>query len=287
MISSEVQKKPVFWMIEESDHCCQLKATESAAEASLFYIIPVGNPIYPSDFHIAHWGERGRQYTTHVDDLYRTYNVRGPPLPRYVSTGSDRFGRNKGSLSLKNSIQIKNACFSLHSRVQSSFVWMICTSIPVDLSSWLDGEQFYIKCNYHSILKVDSYLAVERAEGDRYKVTTVVSAAGKDSTGIGMLFRLHPKVIKTNAENEQTEVTSEDVVEPTEAPPVDVVEHSSPPEPDAVVQSSPEPRPDTAEQRTSAVPPSVRVVLSQRLLVPAVLIGTAGVLLYALFRALS
>ena len=186
-------------MVNESDHYSQLEGTETAADASLFYIIPFGDPLYPSDFHMAHWGTRGRQYATHVDDLYRTYNVRGPPLPQYVSIDTDRLGINKGSLSLKTSIEIKEARFSLHSRVQPSFFWKMHTFTPANLSIWLDKKQFYIKCSYHPIFKVDYYLAVKRAKDNQYKVTTVLSAAGKDPTETGMLFRLHPKVIKDKA----------------------------------------------------------------------------------------
>ena len=144
----------------------------------------------------------------HVDDLYRTHNPHGPPLPHYLSTDTNIVGISKGSLSLKNSIKIRRAQFSLHSRVQSSFACMMCTSSPVDLSSWLDGEQFYIRCSYHSLFKVDGFIAAELENADldktveratiasnTYTITTVLLPIGKDPTRTGLLFRLHPKVI--------------------------------------------------------------------------------------------
>ena len=217
LISSEVRSKPVFWMVEEFDQGYHLIGTESVADASFFYIIPVGDPTHPSEFHIVYyWGPKGRHYTMHVDDLYRTYDERGPPLPYYLSTHTDRLGISKDSLSLKTCVEIKQARFSLHSRVQSSFFWMICSSTPVDLCSWLEGEQFYIKCSSRSIFKVDSYLAVEKAEGNQYKVTTVVSVLGNNPAKTGLLFRLHPKVIKDNAVSDELKSTQTDM----ESPPV-------------------------------------------------------------------
>ena len=200
LISSEVKAKPVFWKAKESDQSYKLVGTESAADASLFHIIPFGDPTHPSDFHIAYWGERKRQYEMHVKDLHRTDNVAGPPLPHYLSVDCDTMsGVSDGSVSLETYVNIKQARFSLLCRLQKWFYCMMCTSRPVDLSSWLDGEQFYIKCSYHSILNVNGYLAVTKNKGS-YKITTVFLAAGKNPLKTGMLFRLHPENIKKNAD---------------------------------------------------------------------------------------
>ena len=190
MISTEVNNKPVFWTVSERGQ--QLVGTESVTDASKFYIIPTGDPTHPSDFHIAFWTKK-RQYHTHVDDLYRTYNKRGPPLPRYLS-----FDARK-TLSLTVSAEIKQVQFSLYSRVQSSFAYMMCTSTPVPLHSWLEGEQFYIRCSHHSLFKMDGYIAVTKAKNNGYDITTAFSATGKDSAEIGMLFRLHPTGTLSNA----------------------------------------------------------------------------------------
>ena len=203
MISSEVDTKPVFWMAKKSDQGYKLIGTESASDASLFHIIPIGDPTHPSDFHIAYWGKRERQYEMHVNDLHRTDNVAGPPLPHYLSVDCDTIsGISDGSVSLETYVNIKQARFSLLCRLQKWFYCMMCTSRPVNLSSWLDGEQFYIKCSYHSILNVNGYLAVKKTSKniERYKITTVFLAAGKNLSKTGMLFRLHPKTIKKSTD---------------------------------------------------------------------------------------
>ena len=269
MISTQVRKTTIFWMIIESDvsHQLQLVGTESAADASLFYIIPIGDPTHLSEFHIAHWGTRERQYTTHVDDLFRTHNEAGPPLPHYLSTDTDRLGKTKGSLCLKTSVDITQARFSLHNRIQSWFLCMMCTSTPTDLGDWLEGEQFYIKCSYHSLFKVNGYLAAVKEgssdqESKSYKIATIFSAAGKDSIETGMLFRLHPKVIKRNAIRR-----------------LDVLEESTTPE---------LPHADSAEESTHTdIPPPTHATLSNQLLISAVVVGTVGMLMYAVHRSLS
>ena len=230
--------------------------TKSTEDASLFHIIPIGDPTRPSEFHIAYWGKRGRQYTTHVDDLFRTHNEAGPPLPHYLSIDTDIVGKSKGCLSLKTCTEIKKARFSLHNRVQSSFTCLMCTSTPIDLCSWLEGEQFYIKCSYHSIFKVDGYIAIvekENDDGDAYKVMTVFSAAGKDPVKTGMLFRLHPQVIKDNAIKKKAEIQTQAADNAQQS--------SSPPE----------------------APPVTHAFLSQQFLIPALIFGVAcaGMLLFS------
>ena len=259
MISSQIEKNTIFWKVESSDHCkchqLQLVGTKSTEDASLFHIIPIGDPTRPSEFHIAYWGDRGRQYTTHVDDLFRTHNEAGPPLPHYLSIDTDIVGKSKGCLSLKTCTEIKKARFSLHNRVQSSFTCLMCTSTPIDLCSWLEGEQFYIKCSYHSIFKVDGYIAIEKEndDGDTYKVMTVFSAAGKDPVKTGMLFRLHPQVIKDNAIKKKAEIQ---------------------------IQAA-----DNAQQSSSPpeAPPVTHAFLSQQFLIPALIFGVAftGMLLFS------
>ena len=56
LISSEVGKEPVFWMVNEKNH--QLTTTKGADKATLFYIILAKDTTNPSDFHIAYWPEK-------------------------------------------------------------------------------------------------------------------------------------------------------------------------------------------------------------------------------------
>ena len=161
MISAEVGEKSVFWKVNESD---QLTATESAADASLFYIIPAEDSTNPSDFHIAYWPDKARHGgTAHVDNLFRTHNKKGPPVPYYLSCDTNLFGQGKGTspLTLKTTVKLRQARFCLHSRVQSSF--FMCTSTPVSLNSWFESEQFFIKCSHH-FFKMDGYIATMVSE---------------------------------------------------------------------------------------------------------------------------
>ena len=47
---------------------------------------------------------------------------------------------------------------------QSWFFGSVCSSTPNDLCDWLDsgGEQFYVRCSYYSLFKVNGYLAAEK-----------------------------------------------------------------------------------------------------------------------------
>ena len=203
MISSEVDKKTVFWKVNDNH---QLTATESVENASWFDIVSMVDDTQSSEFHIAHWGGRDKENgTMHVDNLYRTYNKHGPPLPRYLSADTNFFGQGTGDfpLTLKSSVEIRQARFCLQSRVQSSFVCMLCSSTPISLNSWFEGEQFFVKCGHHSF-KMDGYIVIVEQQQNQYKVT---AASGSIPTKAGLLFRLHPKSTQVTSHNEATEGT--------------------------------------------------------------------------------
>ena len=199
MISTEVGKNPVFWKVNENH---QLTATVNVTDASLFYIVSTADATHPSEFHIAYW-IRDKQSGVHVDNLYRTYNELGPPLPHYLSTDTNLLGQAKGDspLTVKTTVKAKQARFCLYSRVQSSSYVCICNSTPVTLDSWYEGEQFFLKCSQHSFFKLDGYIAIvencqqqpQEDQQSRYKVTVVSSTSRRNPTEVGLLFRLHPK----------------------------------------------------------------------------------------------
>ena len=149
-------------------------------------MIPTENPSFPSDFFIAHWEEK-RTKAMHLEDFCRNDKKCAPCLPHYLSIDTNIFGKSEG-LSLKRAVEIRKARFSLHSRVQSSFACMLCTSTPVSLDSWLEGEQFYIKCSHYSF----KYIAIVKKESG-YEITTVamVSGSNPEESETGTLFRLH------------------------------------------------------------------------------------------------
>ena len=217
MISAKVGKEAVFWKVNESDQ--RLTATESVKEACLFYIIPAEDTTNPSDFHIAYWPKKEEHGgTMHVDNLFRTYGKDGPPVPYYLSCDTNLFGKGTSPLTLKTTVKLRQARFCLHSRVQSSF--FMCTSTPVSLNSWFEGEQFFIKCSHH-FFKMDGFIATmaksqsqkpeecgllqalkkriesccqsQAQEQGQYKVTVVGPVVGSNPDTQGMLFKLHPK----------------------------------------------------------------------------------------------
>ena len=195
---SKVKKETVYWTIENY----KLFGTTSLEAASLFYVLNAGDPTHPSDFYIAYWGTKigSRDKAMHLRDIYRSaVPEKGQPyLPCYLSTNTNILGQCKGPLSLKTTVEAKQARFSLHSRVQSFwFACMMCTSTPISLSSWLEGEQFYIKCQNY-FYKMDGYLAVEVSEtSDQidkthpYSTTAITCVAGIDPEKTGALFRLY------------------------------------------------------------------------------------------------
>ena len=128
LISSQIEKKAIFWKVKHSERL-QLIGTDSWRDASLFHIIPIGDPTHPSEFHIAYY-TRKRQYTMHVHDLYRTYNVLGPPLPHYLSTDTDAVGKVEALSLWKHVRKLKKHVFLF--TVESNLHLLAC--VPQHLS---------------------------------------------------------------------------------------------------------------------------------------------------------
>ena len=201
MISSEVDRKTIFLKVNEDDNF-QLAATDDSDDASLFYIISTEDSCHPSEFLIAYFEEPTEEVTSS-----RKLQP-APRLPLYLSTDTNVFGKCNEPLCFKSTVEKKNARFSLHSRVQSSLSFMMCTSASVSVDSWITGEQLYIMCTHRSF-KMNGYIAIESGvdcsietedtTADEepvhrvsYRVTTVALASGKDPAQFGMLFRLRP-----------------------------------------------------------------------------------------------
>ena len=198
LISGNINGKPVYWAVDE-DH--QVIGTESLEEASPFYIIPTGDVYHPSDFLIAYYGKEDlesdlKRVTTIYDQLAELCE-KAPPLPFYLTSNSNIFGSSDDPLKLHSTVLVQEARFSLHSRVQSSFTFMMCLSTPVSVSSWIEGEKFYINCSHRSF-KIDGYIAMKKETDSTYKTVTVPTMKDpRKSTDSGMLFRLHlPKCKK-------------------------------------------------------------------------------------------
>ena len=201
MISSEVAKKTVFWRVELDGSNQLLKGTEIEENASLFNIIPKGDPTHPSTFHIVH------------------YDPNKTPLLHYLSTDTDGFGKSNGFLSLKPSVEVTRACFSIHSRLygRSWFPGSKRTSSFEDLCNWLDarGEQFFISCSYHPLFNVNGYLAAEEeslpgeddsAGKDRSTVKNISSAMKRISSVGKYISTVKDIVYSSSAKNDSSAV---------------------------------------------------------------------------------
>ena len=122
------------------------------------------------------------------------------------------------------------------------------------------------------------------------------SAARKDPVKTGMLFRLHPEAIKEHGTNTHTDTdTPEDKSTSPEEPSADPVDQSSPQlqssPADPVEQSSPQLQScpaDSAKESTQArTLPSTHATLPQQLLIPAIIFGATGMLMFSIYRAFS
>ena len=151
--------------------------TAAVGNASLFYIIPTGDMHHPSDFLIAYYGkeECDRKLVTNVYDEFAALRKEVPQLPKYLASDSNIFGSSDGPLKLHSTVLVQQARFSLHSRVQPSFPFMMCLSTPVSIGNWIEGEKFYINCSHRSF-KIDGYIAMKRESKPTTNTASVVTA---------------------------------------------------------------------------------------------------------------
>ena len=209
LISCEIDEKVIYLTVNKK---YQLIGTESVHEAAPFYMIPTEDTKYPSDFYITYWGKNpsDRKRELHLRHPEREHRSGGPPLPHYLSTDTDILGKCTGPLSLKKSIEVKQARFSLHSRVQSSpLACMMCTSTPVSLKSWFEGEQFYLMCSHHS-LKIDSYIAMQREGSETFpKASQKSTALSKSQREKETLEKLKDLTIDYDPDPQNTEAGTE------------------------------------------------------------------------------
>ncbi len=162
-----------------------------------------------------HWqGNRSR--LTNVNDPVVRSRTKKTNLPLYLTTNTGLFGQSEGPLQLKSTVLTNQARFCLHSRVQSTFVCMMCLSTPVSLSDWIEGEQFYINCSRRAF-KIDGYVAMVKLASEdetqkKYKTVTLPSISDPSSSTKGMLFRLHPPLAK----RENTRTGSSKTINPND-----------------------------------------------------------------------
>ena len=230
MISTTINKKPVYWKVNQEQS--SLIGTEDIKAASLFYIISAGNKFYPSNFAIAYWGDnlRDRKLITDVSSRLTKLRPIAPKLPVFLITNTSIFDSSNKPLLFEYTFTMKTAQYSILSRIYDSCACFICLPGPASLVAWLEGDEFYIKHSPHALKSVYLALKLESdgpkgatkaqnlsastagpedqtsyyastssastkgtttAQTPSYTSTTLSSIRVKDKKNIGMLFRLH------------------------------------------------------------------------------------------------
>ena len=188
LISCKINKKFIYWQAEEDQQ--QIVGTHSKDEASFFFVAPAQDIHHPSEFFITHYDKQECDKTDPFMKLQIT--SKQSQRPQYVASNCNLFGFSSRPLELKSTLLTRQR-FSLHSRVQQSFAYMLCTSTPVSLTDWIEGEEVYINCSQHSF-KVDGYVAMKQLVIQNvatYQTQTVATMKDTaNSKDIGMLFRL-------------------------------------------------------------------------------------------------
>lgn len=191
-ISCRVGKEQIYLMVENEAHSIQ--GTEDEKEASLFYVLPTEDLLYPADFFITYKGTQ-QDINKTLSLIERLEYTVSPPS--YLSASSNVFGYNVGPLRIKNTANISHIRFCLQSRIRSSPY--MCQYTPMSWNTWLEGEKCYISCNHHSPIKLSGFVAIEKetkseAGEETYSTVTVpMIKADVKKKELGMLFELHKK----------------------------------------------------------------------------------------------
>ena len=212
LISCTIGGEDAYWAIDGTGGSRLICGTEHPDEASQFYITPTGDATHPNEFLIAHWvGDRRQrkelQYPLNKGESATGYSSK-PVLPLYVSSGFS-LGRSNGPLQLKPAVPVHQARFCLHNRVQTRYSFLMCRSTPVSHREWTEGEQFYINCSRQSLL-IDGYVAMLKNKDQTFETTTLSFI--KESTELGMLFRLNPPPPSAHTANEMTTYSNADMI---------------------------------------------------------------------------
>ena len=190
----------MFWKVNQEN---QIQGTTQVQDASLFYVIPTDDGNHPFEFFIICYGEdiAARCEPKSIHDPMSRSSQQAVPLPSYVSGEGNLFGYSSRPLELKSSVFERQARFAIHSRIVHAA--MMCLTSPVASASWIEGEEFYVKCSRRRF-RADGYLAMKResrpaskrrrltdADGT-YKTVILPKVRMSASANTGLLFRLHP-----------------------------------------------------------------------------------------------
>ena len=170
----------LYWAVDESHH---VMASSKKENASKFYVKPSDNPKHPDEFYICY-------YDTDISELRNkdtSYQFDGTkefvePIPRYLMTPTDAFGRNSGPLKLKYQMRSRDSRLSLVSCIRKRH------QPPVSLSEWMSGrEMCFIQCARRKHMK--GYIAVVENLYGQYDTCCVHSKHNEDESMSFMLFQ--------------------------------------------------------------------------------------------------
>ena len=153
-----IEHKPVFWKVNQEN---QIRGTTQVQDASLFYVIPTEDGDHPFEFFIVYYAE---DTTAKVmpkslyDHMTRSFQ-QAVPLPQYITGEGNLFGYSSRPLELNSSVFVRQARFAIYSRIIHAA--MMCLSSPVTSASWIEGEEFFVKCSRRRF-RADGYLAMKR-----------------------------------------------------------------------------------------------------------------------------
>ena len=159
----------LYLKVNESN---KVKATLDIKTASRFFLSPTNDDIHPHEFMIEY----------HEEDRSTPEGKALAPLPHYLNGTASLFGYNDGPLEVKLNVTEENARFVLHSRVLDDYA-------PVDVSSWTQGEGFYINCSRRRF-KWDGYISVKETKPQEFVTAIVPSENSHNDIDTWQLFRL-------------------------------------------------------------------------------------------------
>ena len=169
----------------------QVVATPEIESASKFFLPPTNNHLHPHEFRIEYREEDGHATMKSKGESKEEALA---PLPHYLNGTASLFGYNDGPLEVKLNVTEENARFVLHSRVLDGYA-------PVDVSSWTQGEGFYINCSRRRF-KWDGYISVKETKPQEYVTAIVPSEKRHNDIDTWLLFRLRRAPKNTAAATE-------------------------------------------------------------------------------------
>ena len=170
----------LYWTVDKGHH---VTATSKKENALKFYIKPSNNPKHPEEFYICHYdADISADELQDKDEVDETKEF-VEPIPRYLVTPTDAFGRNPGPLKLEYHVRSRDTRLSLVSCFRRRH------QAPVSLSEWISGrEMCFIQCARRKHMK--GYIAVMRNKyHGHYETCCVHSKRNEDEYFSFILFQ--------------------------------------------------------------------------------------------------